>query len=810
MTQYSIALYSKQFDSLPYMARGLTWAQVADCIGTHRAFLDKQNDVPMFGPHIIREGQPVSVQNVTAVTFGVLDLDDWSETDIVDLLSDMDERVPYVFATSWSHRGGGMVRGRILYPFSRAVLPSEWPRFWPIFNERYARGRADDKCKDASRRYWVPSFQEGGLAPPLYARNDSGSPIDVDAILLDAAPAGFTGSTTPTRSDLQRLADRWASAKGGRKEHLLKLSRSLRAVTKGDAFAPSGERDNLLFQLCSEIVSRWPTLNADEAAKLFQASLMLMGPDAPTVEKAADIMKRRQRGMVTSRAELIREAFGNDRDAPYTPEELEGFAELLGVPLDRLRRRWIIQRGSTYYVFVDGTYRRYNDTDVVGAVHRDLAPAISAQVDTSVATEKGVRPKTALELVKDYGSVATGIEVDLSAQHPYYDEKTFTMIEAPCPIRVESGEVPEIGRWLELLAGPERHERLLQWIAALTILDSPSAALYVEGAGGTGKTLLASGLARIWTVDRPTALEEAMGDFNESFMRCPLVFGDEVAPLDSRGRLRTDYLREFIQARNRPLKRKYQPNATLRGCARLIMAANNRNLLTTSEHLTENDINAIVERFFYLPIWVPDGCDPRRPPARVYLEQLGQTHGQGYIETWVTQDLLAKHALWLRDTIDVPRTSRFLVSGEASDLTRSLATSTGVRAAVCNWLVGFLLQPSTFRLKAAVKHLVRVNKSRLLVNAKAVQECWTDYVLNDPKGAPTPMQVAHALTGLALSTNPRVFLWHKGHKVAYRNIDLDNLREWAEETQYATSDALAQAIAHLDDESSEGPVEASP
>lgn len=796
---FSVALYSKQFEVIPYMARGLSWTELVNCIPRHKPYLDKQRDVPMFGPHEIREGQPCSIPTTLAVTFGVLDLDNWSkeivdwpEDELINLLADLHGAVPYVFASSWSHQGGGKVRGRVLVPFSRPVLPSEWPRFWPILNERYARGRADSKCKDPSRRYWVPAYQEGGTAPPIYERCDDGKPIDVDAIMLDAGVGGFTGGTTPTRDDLRRLADRWAS---GKKENLHKLAKCMRLVVRGDAFEGPGERDNMLFQLCSEIVSRWPTLDVDEASKLFAPSLAIMGADAPTPEKAADMMRRRQRGMVNSRAIMIREAFGSDRNEPYTPQELEGYSEQLGIPPDRLRQRWVIQRGNSFYVFVNGTYRQYGSEDVVAAAQRDLAPAISAQVDTQISTDKGVRPRTALELVKDFGAVAMSVEVDLSAQSAYYDEERFVMVEAPCPIRVTPKESPEVAKWLELIAGPDKHLRLLQWIAALTFLDQPSAALYLEGPGGAGKTLLACGIAKIWSSERPTTLDEAMGDFNEPLMRCPLVFGDEVAPVDARGRLQTGPLREFIQSHTRPLKRKYQPNATLKGCARLILAANNRNLLMTAEHLNENDINAVVERLFYLAVHLPPGCDPKKPPARVYLESLGQQR----VEEWVSKDEIARHALWLRDTIEVPRNTRFLVSGEASDLTRSLATSTGLRSEVCHWLVGFLLTPKIFKQKSDVQHLVRVSRGRLLVNARAVAEYWGDYVQND-RDPPRAMSVSQALTGISTG---RVFLRHKTEKVAYREIDLENLREWAITTQYADVETLVRALVALDDESAD-------
>jgi hypothetical protein len=129
-------------------------------------------------------------------------------------------------------------------------------------------------------------------------------------------------------------------------------------------------------------------------------------------------------------------------------------------------------------------------------------------------------------------------------------------------------------------------------MAAATFLNEPCAVLYLEGAKGVGKTMLAAGLSRLWTLNGATDLEQALAAFNGSLCHCPLVFGDEHVPTDSRGRMRTAEIREFVQAHMRVLKRKFMHPQPMMGCVRVILAANNKNLIHTTESLTQHDVQA--------------------------------------------------------------------------------------------------------------------------------------------------------------------------------------------------------------------------
>lgn len=784
---FDLSLYHSLTNPTPYPHTCSSWEAVVECLGTHTPHFDKKL-VTMFGAHTLLPGHDVSNEAVTSVTFGVLDLDKgWTEARILKVLASIEGA--FVFATSWSHGGPDNLKGRLMFPFSRPVLPSEWPRLWHVLNDRYAEGAADPACKDLARRYFRPSYPEGAAHPPEYIRQD-GEPLDVDALLLEA-PAGShpasqdaSSGTNPNQGSLKALAERIRASKAPGAQS---LSTAIRSVARGEPFASAGERDTTLFKVCSKMVAYWPTLDIGKAAALFAPSLALMGDDAPTMAKAEEMLTRLQRNATNLRAGRISDAFGSDRTTPYTTEELQAFAEASKVDPLTFRRHWVIQRGRTFYVFVNGAYKAYTEIDVSTAAVTQLAPAISAQIDPEKITPKGVTPKTPSELVLSYGTVASAVEIDMNAQTTHYDRARDVFVEAPCPIRVTAEFNSDVAMWLELLAGPKHHTRLLQWISALTRLDRPCAALYLHGPGGVGKTLIAHGLARVFTAGRPTMLEEIFSDFNDGAMRCPLIFGDEIGPENTRHGELSSKLREVIQSHERVLKRKFMANATLKGSPRVLLAGNNTRLLDIREDLTPEDIQAIVERFFYLDVPKDEAGNA---PARAFLESLPA----GTIQAWVQNDVIAKHALFLGETVEVPDTGRFLVSGQASELTRTIATSAGTRAAVCNWLVNFLLKPALITRNASVAHLIRVEDSKLLVNAKVIAENWDSYVLHD-KNAPSPTDVSKALAGLS----PNRVSKREGDKVVwYRSVDLDNLVAWAESTGYADADTIARCVLALE------------
>jgi hypothetical protein len=579
------------------------------------------------------------------------------------------------------------------------------------------------------------------------------------------------------RADLEALADRLGA---GRSKHRREISARIRKALAGDAFANQGNRDNAAFELACELAETWPEADAMSVASHFATALGKQGH--PTVEAFAAKILRMQEKLAEERAEKEREtreglagrisdAFGGERMHPYSDDELATFAAGAGCTRAEFQRRWLIQSGKTYYIFRGGDYLQpVTDADVQIAAERDLAAASSAGVSVWQVDDKGnVVLKPTKVLMAQYGTVARGIEIDLSAQRGHYDAGRQVIVEAPCPLRpFEPREWPDIDYWLRLLGG-DQAEPLLDWVSVVTALSEPCAVLYLSGAPGVGKSLLADGLARLYTDGPPTPLGEAMGSFNEMVTQCPIVLADEVMPEVFRKAGSTGELRQLVQARRHALRRKYRATGTLIGCMRLVLCANNRHMLDTEEHLSDHDIEAIVDRVLYIQAG---------GQAREALRALG--HEQ--IREWATRGI-AEHAMWLRANRVVERGSRFLVTGRDSSLHRTLTTSTGIRAAIMNWCAAYLLEPAKVDTQRDL--LIRVDGGKLLVTARGLMNHWDQYRTN--AFAPTAARLSSALAGLS---NGRVELQAGARGVAYHQIDGQNLRAWCEETGFASWEEL--------------------
>jgi hypothetical protein len=811
VTTLNVSLFSGVYDTKPQLRPGITFAELVAILGPPKSYTTKDAP-PFYSPGEWLAGHTRGNDGLVALHFGVLDLDHRLPDEFPELVARLRQRgLAYYLASTWSNgvrnndrrdvHGSPIVEAaaRLIVPFSRPVLVSEWPRFWRAMNEDVAEGKADQRSKEAAKGFYFPSFGEGRELEPFHDACTDGAVLDVDALLAKGGFAGFEASTpgptaaptaSLTREALRNLGRVMADSQNAYRKD---IGRLILRVVKGEPYArepgtiasvfetgvvlPEGRNDTS-FKIISKICEHFPHVEPQAIADIFKPSIMLMG--GPEEHEIFSMVERLQTTAKQAHAQLIFEAIGQHE--PYTDANIQAFADRAEISLTTLRRRWVIQKDRTYYILRHNGYRAYSEAEIENAAQVELAPAIRAGVDTQKITQQGIKPKSAKELVHDYGTIATGVIVDLNAQFSSFDDDEKKIIEAPCPVRVQPREHPLVAQWLQILAGP-RYERLCHWLAVMFALNEPCAALYLAGAKGVGKSLLANGLSRAWTTEGPTAMKDIMGDFNDAFVRCPLLFADEKAPTDDRGRIRTDEIREMIQSRSRTLKRKFLPTATLRGCPRIIFAANNKNLIQTNEHLTEEDIAAIVERIFFVQV---------NPEAQTFFQSLPRTT----FADWVDGDAIAEHAYFLAHTIQVPRTSRFLVSGEVSDLTNSLAVGTGLRSNIAHWLVSYLLDPRKFTHNgkaASLLSLVRVSHGRLMVTARAITEGWETYLPTE-KNPPTPMLVSRALAGL--SSEITLNIGQKNQK--FRNVNIELLAEWAEQTGYATRKDLDEAMMNIE------------
>lgn len=768
----------------------MTWDQFVEGLGPHRFDYPSKKRVPAFSPAEFRADRPRKLkENVVRVWFGVLDLDMITDSQLLGVCEKL-ESLDAVLYTTWTHPEVYLAKGlwkvRVCVRLSRPIEFVEWDGFW-LAMTAYFNGLNDPQCKDPSHIYF------GASAPPGTAHlcrfiRFTGQALDVSTMTAQAYAAPTVRATDKIGRDrLERIGSRW---KRSRDLYRSEMGEVLLKVCKGEPFAEAGNRDNILFQLCADIARELPHGSPESIAAHFAQSLQIMGRDAPTVDSVQDKLERTQataaaEAMAHEMAKIaetklwIRQVFAHldpTRDYPYTEPELDLIAEKSLCTRDELEKRWIIQRGPLFYVLgPEGLYSRpYTEKDAGNAVLRDLAPASSAGVELWADTDRGPVRKSVSTLMGEYGTVAQEYVLDMRCQEARYNAAQRLFIEAPCPLRpLTPCWDPDVAAWLEILAGPDHHANVLNWLAHATDLDLTCAALLLTGRKGTGKSLLAYGVARLWTTAGPTKLSSALGDFNDMIARCPLVFADEQLPKDFRGRGRTSEIREFVSDLARPFKKKFFPETQILGAVRLMVAANNDDILSIQEHLTIHDIDAISDRFYHIRV---------QPEAADFLE-LCDTNRM------VAGDAIARHALWLRDHYPKTREGRFLIKPKDPEFYRGLATRSGIRSNVLQWLCSYLRRPSL--VDSRQDYGVRVKNGFLYARADLVLECWATYVGNVP--SPQIGQLAQAIAELSTKRDHLSRPRNLG-PAHYRKIDTGHLYAWAEQTEFMSREDIDQAL----------------
>lgn len=428
--------------------------------------------------------------------------------------------------------------------------------------------------------------------------------------------------------------------------------------------------------------------------------------------------------------------------APYTADELAAIAIVEGCTVAELAQRWIIQRANSYYVRAGDGYVGPRIVQELGLALRDLdrAPLIREGKNKKDESIK----LTPTQIVVANGSLANAVYADLTLDRSTFDAKTRTFYEAACPPRkIDPRFDPQIDEWLRLLGGA-RADKLADWLATSHLLAKQTSALYLQGPRGVGKTMLAHGLARRWTQGTPTLLEDVIGSFNSSLVRCPLVFGDEQAKVPD-----SKILRAFIGSDGLTLKRKFLPDTSLRGAPRLILAGNRDDLLHFDrEVFAQDDVDAVASRFLHIKA----GKD-----AADYLISIG---GRAATDRWVDGDLIARHVAHLAQTRQVAHGARFLVEGDADEMARKLATGGTVR--------GLIVEAVARALAAEARPVgpgFLAGDGQLRVNATWLHDRWSELV-GRAHHPPTLKNIGSTLEGIA--TGPMMRVGPKsGHRLWY-------------------------------------------
>jgi hypothetical protein len=810
--------------------------------GTPQGLKDAKLSCPMISPATFVDGARKEEANVTGVHWLMLDFDDVQPAAFTAALGKLESEGIAAFSYStWSQpeaAHAGLVRARVGMPISRPCTPLEWRTVYYAALAKYGASGTDSRCSDPSRFYFVPALPAGTEWAASTWRATGQGVVDVDTLVREygrthegIARRAVTAGMDPIPRDALVRLERKLN-KSLRTEDI-RAGQFLRAALDGHGFAVMGQRHAAKLTLSMFIARAFPTGNPSQIAEYFRTSFDLMrdGSEredpcdkfAGLLESAqskvfADIAEVAQAQVLLAQTNVVKawEGQGIARDTPYTEAEYIAATKALGLMHpSELKSRWVVQCGDWVHIlFLHPDGPRYlppaSKTNVHTSIAQNLAPAATFGFTAHRLDKNGAPvPKTLEQFVTEYGRVVHHSEMSMLAPASYLDARRSCLVEATTPlVKLEPEYDEEIDEWLALLAGDANPQfvaskaarftkasRLCDWLAVVTDLSKPAPAVFFKGGPGSGKTLFAEGLARLWGAKTPTGLRHVIGnsDYNQALVRCPLILGDEKVPETFRGEPKTEELRELITKSTFELNRKFRDIVTLEGSIRLILAANNFNMIARKGEFTPEDAQALADRFILI--------EPN-PLAVEYLKQKG---ARAFTDTWTDGLRFARHVHWLRAHNEagirpIERGTRLYVPGDAALLTDALQTATRVPWSICFWLWSFLrnqavhVSSSTGRPLAAIVARQQGGASALWVSSEHLVQSWDHYLQGErppPRetllGAIRNVTVPRTDARLRRDVRGPVHSPGRTQRVEYSRVRLEALVQWAERAGEDTS-----------------------
>jgi hypothetical protein len=744
--------------------------------GANLEALERGKDGPAIVLAEIAAGKPRKNENVRAIHALSIDIEGQPDEVIERALKGVLDSFEWIAHTTHKHAApvvGGGTRLRVIIPLAEPMGPSDHAQAWSALNAMVG-GINDPATRDRARLNYLPSTYDASIAWALRHPGRWLTPKDLEPW----APTGEDRDAASGSDDAR------AHAVSMRLRHWLKTwpkddrwKPAVVALLEGQGFL-KGTRHETIKHITWAVADREPRAPIGAVEQLFENSIAAMKLVDPSydgmedvracwrgaVEKVRAFEKEHQEQRIR---EAMREIAGDTDDrGPYGQDDLARIAGAHGWKAEELQDRWVLMRDGQLWILGEngdyhGAYQEPREIEVQLVKLLRRAPVRVAE-----ATERGVRFFSISDIARRHGTVADRAVADMTVTRTTFNPRTRTLHELVASRQpIAPVEDPTISKWLELFAGPQ-HEKLLDWLACCPDLSKPLCGLHITGAPAAGKTLLAHGLASIWS-DTPTSLRDALDDFNEPLSRCPIILGDEKLP-QRWGRNITSELRELIGASTRPLRRKYKPVVDMIGCMRVILTANNRFLLDARDMNTRDDLDAVAQRFLHI--------EAGREAADL-LSSLPKAERERWRHVG-----LAAHALWLAETREIEHPGqRFWVDGTMSDMFRLLMTGSHWNSLVSEFLVRYLDAPNA--LEDRCKGLVKRGDGELLINEQAVIDGWDLYM--KVKVEPETRMVTSALKALSIEgSQRRQIRTAAGKRVRMRLIDIDNLIAWADEHNF--------------------------
>jgi len=392
-----------------------------------------------------------------------------------------------------------------------------------------------------------------------------------------------------------------------------------------------------------------------------------------------------------------------------------------------LERRLFLENGRSSYRYDerDGAYRGsfYGEGAFSGLI--DAQPSFMPLYLTSKGALKSRR-----EIFLTHSVPIERVVSVLGTDMSLYDPGTSTLYQGTGSFQPFLPTYhQDVQDWLELL-GQSDPDALLDWLATFPLLSHPTAALYVHGAPGVGKGMLAAGLSRLFGMATPTSYADAAGRFNRAIEDCPLIWADEYIPEEAYAG-RSSFSGKFRQMTGNStfvIEQKYAPTRQVMGSLRVLITANNANVIRFDEQMSPEDFAAVSKRILYVR------SDDQ---AAAMLAQMG---GRAVTDTWVSSRI-PEHVMWLMHNRPVVPGKRLLVEGRKSFLHSHLQRKVGINELLLEVIV------------TAIERGMHANgqilwgRTEVLVKPKVFHTLW-ETVHGQSAQMPSSSVVRSALRGL--------------------------------------------------------------
>jgi len=391
-------------------------------------------------------------------------------------------------------------------------------------------------------------------------------------------------------------------------------------------------------------------------------------------------------------------------------------AEILDVSHDIAQKSLLLSSGRVYWVW------NVDSEEYVGPFgEKDLPAAFRNHLTDFIPADSTL--KQALIAI---GSVVPNLRYHYKGgTHYNVKEQTLRVCMAK-PNHPEPVFHQDVHDYLSLW-GP----KMLAYCSQIWNTDVPCAALYLVAKPGAGKSLLATALSG--AAGGHVTFEDTSGNFNDQLRESWIIWADEAVELP-RDKSPANILRKLLGASVWGINVKYQDTSRLEGYLRVVITANNSEVLRFNGALSSDDIAALAERVIYVNpskeaqeemealLWrlrseyaESKGFKPTDPRAPNYLD-----------EVWRNGNRFLEHCAWLEENYEFERGRRFIVTGEPSVWSNALRTRHGAQAAVIEAIVRAATS------KGAADNAVEFRDGLICVNMPNLNRAWAA-VSNEPK-----------------------------------------------------------------------------